>query len=144
MIGLPGDRVQMRNGQLYLNEKPIARKVGDDFEITNFFGQQRSVKRYIETMPNGRTYQTLDITENGSGDNTRVYTVPAGHYFMMGDNRDNSSDSRFSSPIGFVPAQNLIGKAQFLYFSHADMTRAASYYDRLGLVRWNRLFTWIR
>ena len=144
VVGLPGDRVQMREGRLYLNEKPLDRKVGSPFEITNFYGQKRSVKRYIETMLGGKTYQTLDITQNGSGDNTRVYTVPSGHYFMMGDNRDNSSDSRFSSPIGFVPAQNLIGKAQFLYFSHADMARANSYFDRFDLVRWQRLFTWIR
>ena len=144
VVGLPGDRVQMRHGRLYLNEKPLVRKAAAPFEITSFYGQHRSVKRYIETMPNGTSYQTLDINENGSGDNTRVYTVPPGHYFMMGDNRDNSSDSRFSSPIGFVPAQNLIGKAQFLYFSHEDMSRATSYFDRLSLVRWQRLFTWIR
>lgn len=144
VIGLPGDRVQMREGRLFLNEKQVAYKLAEPFVMNNYYGQPRPVKRYIETMPNGKSYQTLDITQGGGGDNTRVYTVPSGHYFMMGDNRDNSSDSRFSSPIGFVPAENLIGKAQFLYFSHADMSQADSYYQRLGLVRWQRLFSWVR
>jgi len=99
------------------------------------------VKRYMETMPNGKSYQTLDLIENGSGDNTRVYYVPKGHYFMMGDNRDNSSDSRFNAPIGFVPAENLIGKAQFLYFSHRNMAKAHGWGEKLDQVRWKRLFT---
>ncbi len=143
VIGLPGDLVQMRHGQLYLNGKPVKHKLAKPF-TTMVHGFERHVKRYWETLPNGKTYQTLDSIDEGSGDNTRVYKVPAGHYFMMGDNRDNSSDSRFSAPIGFVPAKNLIGKAQFLYFSHKDTSRAQSFWDRLGLVRWGRLFSWIR
>lgn len=141
VIGLPGDHVQMKEGRLYLNDKPLARKLAKPFITEDYYGHQRSVKRYMETMPNGKTYQTLDLVEKGSGDNTRMYTVPAGHYFMMGDNRDNSSDSRFNAPIGFVPAENLIGKAQFLYFSSKDMSRAKSWLDKLALVRWRRLFT---
>lgn len=144
VIGLPGDRVQMQNGHLFLNGKPLVRKAVKSFVTNDFYGHQREVKRYEETMPGGRTYQTLDLVENGAGDNTKVYTVPDGHYFMMGDNRDNSSDSRFKSPIGFVPAENLIGKAQFLYFSHQDMSRSTSYFDKIGLVRWERLFSRVR
>ncbi|MCF6198900.1 MAG: signal peptidase I [Hyphomicrobiaceae bacterium] len=141
VIGLPGDRVQMKEGRLYLNGKPLARKLAKPFITEDYYGHQRSVKRYMETMPNGKTYQTLDLVEKGSGDNTGMFTVPAGHYFMMGDNRDNSSDSRFNAPIGFVPAENLIGKAQFLYFSSKDMSRSKSLPDKFGMVRWRRLFT---
>jgi len=144
VVGLPGDRVQMQDGRLLLNGKLLPRKSAAPFTTNDFYGHQRQVKRYSETMPNGKTYQTLDLVENGAGDKTRVYTVPAGHYFMMGDNRDNSSDSRFSSPIGFVPAENLIGKAQFLYFSHQDMSRSNSFFDKIKLVRWERLFTRVR
>jgi signal peptidase I len=144
VIGLPGDRVQMRDGRLFLNGKPLVRKQVKSFVTKGFYGHKREVKRYRETMPNGKTYETLDLIENGAGDNTKVYTVPAGHYFMMGDNRDNSSDSRFKSPIGFVPAENLIGKAQFLYFSHEDMSRSTGFFDRFGYVRWKRLFTRVR
>ncbi len=144
VIGLPGDHVQMRGGRLFLNDKPLARKRIKPFVTSDFYGHQREVERYLETMPNGKTYQTLDLVKNGAGDDTRVFTVPAGHYFMMGDNRDNSSDSRFKSPIGFVPFENLIGKAQFLYFSHADMSRSTGIFDKLGLVRWDRLISWVR
>lgn len=144
LIGLPGDHVQVREGQLFLNGKPVPRKSASPFETDDFYGNHRKVKRDLETLPNGKTYQTLDLIEQGAGDNTRVYTVPAGHYFLMGDNRDNSSDSRFNAPIGFVPAENLIGKAQFLYFSHRDMSGAKNLFDRFSLVRWGRLFHAIR
>ncbi len=144
LIGLPGDRIQMKHGQLFLNGKAVPRRAAPSFSTSDYYGHRREVKRYRETLPNGKTYQTLDLVENGTGDDTRVFHVPVGHYFMMGDNRDNSSDSRFRSPIGFVPAENLIGKAQFLYFSHEDMKRAGSYFDWFRLVRWHRLFTRIR
>ncbi|WP_163314353.1 signal peptidase I, partial [Enterobacter hormaechei] len=68
-----------------------------------------------ETLPNGVSYDTLDLTPNGIGDDTREFKVPEGHYFMMGDNRDNSSDSRFS--VGYVPADNLVGRANIIFFS---------------------------
>ncbi len=141
VIGLPGDHIQMKAGQLYLNNKPLARKLATPFVTEDFYGHQRSVKRYSETMPNGKTYQTLDLVENGSGDNTHMFTVPEGHYFMMGDNRDNSSDSRFNAPIGFVPAENLIGKAQFLYFSSKDMSKSKGLLEKFGMIRWRRVFT---
>ena len=82
------------------------------------FGGDASIKEYRETLPNGVSYITLDMTENGPGDNTGVFEVPPGHYFMMGDNRDNSQDSRFlDGPVGFVPAENLVGKAEIIFFS---------------------------
>lgn len=144
VVGLPGDRLQMRDGRLFLNGKPLKRRLIEPFVTSDYYGHKRKVTRYLETMPGGPSYQVLDMVRNGAGDNTAVFVVPKGHYFMMGDNRDNSSDSRFKSPIGFVPAENLIGKAQFLYFSHKDMAGAKGLLDRLSLVRWGRLFSWIR
>jgi signal peptidase I len=117
VIGLPGDRVQMREGQLFINGEPVRReKVGqiDNPDITE---QDRPVDVYRETLPNGVSYDTLDINPGSIEDTTREFVVPEGHYFMMGDNRDNSTDSRFN--VGFVPAENLVGRANIIFFSIA-------------------------
>ncbi|MCB1418101.1 MAG: signal peptidase I [Notoacmeibacter sp.] len=117
VIGLPGDRVQMREGVLYINGEAVKReKVGqiDNPDITEV---NRPVDVYRETLPNGVSYDTLDITPNGISDDTREFVVPPGHFFMMGDNRDNSNDSRMS--VGFVPLENFIGKANIIFFSIA-------------------------
>jgi len=73
--------------------------------------------QYIETLPNGVQHRIIKMGDNGPLDNTQVYQVPAGEYFMMGDNRDNSQDSRVLSAVGYVPAENLIGRAEFIFFS---------------------------
>ena len=117
VIGLPGDTIQMRDGQLFINDVAVPReKVGqiDNPDITEM---DRPVDVYRETLPNGVSYDTLDLTPDGIGDNTREFVVPEGHYFMMGDNRDNSTDSRFT--VGFVPAENLVGRANIIFFSIA-------------------------
>jgi signal peptidase I len=77
------------------------------------------VKRWRETLPNGASYETLDCVDNGFYDNTNVYTVPAGHFFAMGDNRDNSTDSRVLSAVGYVPLDNLVGRVSLIFFSRA-------------------------
>ena len=117
VIGLPGDRIQVRDGVLYINDEPVKREPAGEWEGEGRFGQS-GIPQYRETLPNGVSYLTLDMTENGPADNTGVYEVPAGHYFMMGDNRDNSEDSRFlDGPAGYVPAENLIGRAEIIFFS---------------------------
>src|SRR5919205_732251 len=94
---------------------------------------------YRETLPNGVSYTTLDLVENGIGDNTQEYVVPPGHYFMMGDNRDNSTDSRFLSRVGYVPFDNLVGRANIIFFSVREGAHAYEVWRWPWTIRWNRL-----
>jgi signal peptidase I len=108
IVGMPGDRIQMVQGHLHINGKPIQR-----VQIENYMTDDGTfVKQWRETLPNGVTHRTLDLIENGFNDNTQVYNVPLGHYFVMGDNRDNATDSRVSV-TGTIPRENLIGFAFF-------------------------------
>jgi signal peptidase I len=144
VIGLPGDRIQMINGVLHINGEPVTRERADDFVETEEGGRTQRVRRWKETLPNGVSYYTLDLVDNGFYDNTQVYTVPAGHFFMMGDNRDNSTDSRVLSQVGYVPFENIIGRAEIIFFSVAEGERAWQVWRWPWTVRWNRLFTIVR
>jgi signal peptidase I len=117
VVGLPGDRVQMIHGLLHINGAPVNRERIDDFIETDASGRTTRGKQWRETLPNGASYVTLDLVDEGFYDNTDVYTVPSGHYFMMGDNRDNSLDSRVLARVGYVPFENLIGRAERIVFS---------------------------
>jgi len=120
VVGLPGDRIQVDDGMLYINGEAVKREPAPEWEGGDSFVRP-GVKQYRETLPNGVSYVTLDMTENGPGDNTRVFEVPPEHYFLMGDNRDNSQDSRFlNGPVGFVPVENLVGRAEIIFFSVED------------------------
>jgi signal peptidase I len=138
LIGLPGDRIQMRDGVLYINDQAVPKERIEDY-IEDVGGQTREVPRYRETLPNGVSYEILDREPEGNLDNTQVYVVPEGHYFMMGDNRDNSLDSRVD--VGYVPFQNFVGKAQIIFFSTNGTARIwevwkwpfAIRYERVGL-----------
>lgn len=115
VIGLPGDTVQMVGGELHINGKAVERQRIEDYAL-NEDGRERAAPRYRETLPNGVSYDTLDLIQGSASDDTAVFNVPAGHYFVVGDNRDNSSDSRFSQ-IGYVAHDDLVGHASVIYFS---------------------------
>ena len=144
VIGLPGDRIQMIEGVLHINGEPVKRERVEDFIENEEGGRTTRVKRWRETLPNGVSYTTLDLIDNGFYDNTSVYNVPAGQYFMMGDNRDNSTDSRVLSQVGYVPLQNIVGKAQVIFFSIQEGERAWELWRWPWSVRWDRLFHLVR
>lgn len=118
LIGVPGDRVRVRSGTVFVNDKPIAQT--DDGLTSDPGSPDVTVLQRIEHRPDGRTYVTFDRGPDHDGDDTQAYVVPEGHYFMMGDNRDNSLDSRWppmAMGVGFVPAENLVGQARFVLLS---------------------------
>lgn len=118
VVALPGDRVQMRGGQLILNDRPVTRVALASVAGGDFCGaDDAKIKRWRETLPNGASYITYDCVDNGYLDNTSVYTVPPGHFFALGDNRDNSSDSRMMSVMGFIPMDHLVGKVTRIIWS---------------------------
>ncbi len=116
IVGLPGDRIQVTDGVLRINDVLVNRSKKGIATATDGYDVIKFVV-YEETLPNGRSYVIQEKSDNDMLDNTSVYEVPPGHYFMMGDNRDNSRDSRAAS-VGMVPAENLIGRAERLFFSH--------------------------
>ncbi len=141
LIGLPGDRIQMMNGQIYINDKVVPKVYAGKYDYTDEQGMERHTLRYQETLPNGKKYYVLDQSPDGAYDNTDVYTVPAGHYFMMGDNRDDSNDSR--AEVGFVPAENLVGKAEIIFYSYDGTKPFWEFWNWPWEIRYERLFNWI-
>ena len=140
VIGLPGDRIQMIGGHLHINGEAVKREALTPYVNEN---HPNGVKRWRETLTNGVSYETIDIYPNGMLDNTPVYDVPAGHYFMLGDNRDNSTDSRVpaNTPggVGSVPFDNLVGRARVVYLSVKPGSG-----DTVGAIRPERFWTMLR
>ena len=137
VIGVPGDRIQVRQGVLHINGQPVERRlVGNGRQGASGGGQMTTL--YQETLPGGLTHLIQEISDRQTFDNTPEYVVPAGHYFMMGDNRDNSRDSR-SSSVGFVPLENFIGEARFLFFSHDSSAYIWELWKWPSAIRFERL-----
>lgn len=144
VIGLPGETVQMKDGILHINGKAVPKKRVGIFKTPEPGEEQVSIPVFEETLPNGVTYKVLDSDPNGFFDNTRAIEVPQGYYFMMGDNRDNSTDSRATSEVGLVPYENFIGRADIIFFSAAvDEPGAFTILNPLTwgkYIRWGRFF----
>jgi len=141
LIGLPGDRIQVKGGVLHINGQAMARDLLETRAVPSFAGRTIEVREYLETLPNGRQHL---IWEDGDGqpyDNTREFVVPSGHYFFMGDNRDHSEDSR--ATVGFVPFENLVGRAEFLFFSQNGEASFWQVWRWPTTIRWGRIFNGI-
>ena len=141
LIGMPGDKIQMIGGRLYINDKIVPRtRVADFIDTTD--GMTEHVPQYRETLPGGKTHLILDREPDGPLDNTEPYYVPPGHYFMMGDNRDNSDDSR--QAVGYVPARNLEGKAVIRFFSTNGSAHLWQIWKWPFTIRYSRLLTLVK
>lgn len=140
VVGLPGDEIQVKGGVLHINGEPVERRRIDDYVETTPGGRTVRIPRYVETLPNGVSYHVLEARENALWDDTPVYEVPPGHYFMMGDNRDNSSDSRVQNYVGYVPFDNFIGRAEIIFFSIEEDTPVWQVWRWPWAVRWDRIF----
>lgn len=132
IIGMPGDRLQVSGGIVYINGTPLPRRIVDEYADDESWNLVRSIPRYAETLPEGKTVFILKERRGSPADNTPVYTVPANHYFFMGDNRDNSRDSRYLNEVGYVPRENLVGRAELIFFS---TNGTAKWYDPVSWVR---------
>jgi len=144
VIGLPGDRIQMIDGILHINNQPVKRERVADYTTTDNWGRNVPVIQYRETLPEGVSHMIIEREgDTGTFDNTAVFVVPEGHYFMMGDNRDNSLDSRDRS-VGYVPFENFVGRAEIIFFSIDDGASAWRVWEWPWTVRWNRIFSTIK
>lgn len=142
IVGLPGDTVRMQLGRLVINGDVVERERIEDFVIRDHHGNVRRLGRFVETLPNGVSYEILEESDFERYDNTALFRVPEGHYFMMGDNRDHSEDSRGS--VGFVPFENMVGEAQVLFFSADGSARLWEVWRWPFAIRWDRLFEPVR
>jgi signal peptidase I len=136
VVGLPDDRIQMIDGVLNINGTPVRHERAADFVWADDGGQVTKSKRWQETLPNGVSYMALDLQDHSFLDDTPAFTVPPAHYFVIGDNLDNSVDSRMPDRFGFVPFENLIGRVAIIYFSKGQGvggSRAIVRFDRIGM-----------
>ena len=141
VIGLPGDKIKIVKGEIIINNNLIIRKKNQDFiDIGKNFKKTR-IRSYTEFFYD-LEIEVLDIMDNGHADNTSIYIVPDNHFFVMGDNRDNSQDSRFSE-VGYIPIENLVGKAQFIFFS-LENSRFIEIWKWPRAIRFNRIFKSIK
>ena len=139
VIGLPGDRVQVTDGELYLNRKKVPREIVGLKKVREGHIDQ-VLTEYTQTLPEGAMFSIYEESDNRPLDNTEEFLVPEGHYFMMGDNRDNSQDSRVMEAVGFVPYKNLVGRASFIFFSTDGSAGLAEVWKWPFAIRYSRIF----
>lgn len=142
IIGLPGDKIKLEGGRLYINGKQVEREVTEDFVLRDKLGNAERYRQYTETLPEGYKHRIIEVSDFENVDDMPEVEIPQNSYFVMGDNRDRSDDSRVN--VGFVPAENLIGKARFLFFSHNEDDAWYKPWAWPKKIRWSRLFNKIQ
>jgi signal peptidase I len=143
IIGLPGDRIQVKAGILSINGTVVPRLAQGNYTVEGD-GPRLVARLYKETLPNGRVHNIIEQSDEGMLDNTSEYRVPDGHVFAMGDNRDNSLDSRVQNAVGFIPVENLVGRAEFIFFSVDGSAAIWEVWAWPMAIRWSRIFSGVR
>ena len=148
VVGLPGDKIQLIAARLYINGQLVPREPTQKVTTRDQFGNEVEVPTYLETLPGGVTHKIIQRDgDNGFYSNTAVYEVPPGEYFMMGDNRDNSTDSRVppeQGGVGYVPFENFVGRAEMIFFSIHEDSPIWQFWRWPMTVRWNRILQPVR
>lgn len=139
LVALPGETVQVVNGRLYINDKIVPREQVGMREYDSLNGSRDRVMEYIETLPGGVLHRIYEEGDTQPLDNTERFKIPEGHYFMMGDNRDNSQDSRVTELVGFVPFENLVGRAERIFFSTNGKANIFEVWKWPFTIRYSRL-----
>jgi signal peptidase I len=143
VIGLPGDRIRVTQGVLHINGEAVGLRRLSDF-VDDDRGFAMRYAQFAETLPGGREHRILKINNDGDFNNTQEYVVPPGHFFAMGDHRDNSQDSRDLQSVGFVPFENIVGRAQILFFSTDGNWAYSRPWEALAAIRFSRLLDPVR
>lgn len=141
VIGLPGDTLQVRGGRLFINGEIVPREFVDIKSVESDDGRTVATSQYIETLPGGIMHRIYEESDSAPLDDTPLYSVPEGHFFVMGDNRDNSQDSRVAQMVGFVPYENLVGRADFIFFSTNGSARIFEVWKWPFAIRYSRIFS---
>ena len=147
VIGLPGEKIEFKKGIIYINDQEVPQERIEDYQTRTSLRAAKRIPQYIETLPNGYKHKILRQDPDGLlfADNMGPFYVPEGRYFMVGDNRNSSADSRFPRPVGYVPLENFLGPAQFIFFSidssFWDIWRV---WEWPVIIRLKRFFTWIQ
>jgi signal peptidase I len=144
LVGLPGDRIQVKGGILHINGEPVKRERIADYVFKNEHGSTERRVQYLETLPGGRVHPIIEISDVQLQDDTQEYLVPDNHYFAMGDNRDSSKDSRYLYDVGYVPSENLVGRAEFLWFSTDGSANLFEFWKWPTATRFSRFFGAVR
>ena len=142
VIGLPGDKIKLVNGQIIITDNPINRRRDKDFIDVDKNNKTKRIRKYTEFFYKNEI-QILDLMDDNPADNTPLYVVPKDHFFVMGDNRDNSQDSRYIDVVGFIPMKNLVGKAQLVFFS-LENSRFFEIWKWPKSIRFDRIFQRIK